>query len=344
MSKIFDALKKAKDDKAESLFRPSASKESVARAPKYFENLPPAAERAAEPLKDQPTADEQIKAETGAPIIEPPRAVTPSTAPTQAIEPPPTAVVPIIPPPSRPRIVREQQIEHQKIKLEQTNADLVVIAERSPASEQFAGLRAKLMVLRREQNLGTFCVTSSVMNEGKTFVSTNLALTLASESERGGIIIDCDLRNPSVHKMFGIRDAIGLSEYLQSDEIDIDSIIIDTDRRLSIIPAGRIPKNPLPLLDSDKLKELLKELRARYDFIIIDSPPTAPLVDADILASLSEGVLFVVRAGETPLTMIERSLKMLSKRRILGTVLNATDEMPNYGYYYTYGVNKARSS
>jgi capsular exopolysaccharide synthesis family protein len=171
------------------------------------------------------------------------------------------------------------------------------------------------------------------MHEGKTFIATNLALALAAESERGVVIVDCDLRKPTVHRNFGIRDVTGLADFLQSERTNIDSIIVDTDKRLACIPAGRIPKNPLPLLDSEKIKWLIGELRKRYDFVVIDSPPTAPLADADILASLADGLLFVIKAGETPLSLVQRSLKMLSKHRILGTVLNGTLEAPTYGYY-----------
>ncbi|MEW6730717.1 MAG: CpsD/CapB family tyrosine-protein kinase [Acidobacteriota bacterium] len=301
MSKIFAALKKAKKEQAETLFQPSTEKESEASALKPF-NTPP-------PVENSSTA---------------------SVTNVEKVEPTSIASVPA---PSTPRI-RAKTSNHLQVTLLPERGNLVVLGQSSPARDQFAGLCAKLSVLRHEQGMQTVCVTSSVMQEGKTFVATNLALALAAESESGAILVDCDLRNPSVHRAFGIRDTTGLADFLRSDRTNIDAIIIDTDRRLACIPVGHIPDNPLSLLDSEKMKWLIAQLRERYSFVILDVPPTAPLADADILASLSDGVLFVVRAGLTPLTLVKRSLKMLGKRALLGTVLNGVKELPNYSYGY----------
>jgi capsular exopolysaccharide synthesis family protein len=313
MSKILDALRKAKGEQADSLFRPSTKNESAARAPKHLPTLP----RAQETRAPESRADHSQTINLSSPPAEPMPVV--NDAPANKIS------LPI-----------DAPIKHARITVPK-HPQLVALGEKSLASEQFFGLRAKVMVMKREQDLRIICVTSSVMGEGKTFVSTNLALTLAEESERGGILIDCDLRNPSVHRIFGIKEAVGLSGYLQTDRVNLDSIIFDTNHRLAVIPAGRIPKNPLTLLDSAKLKELIAHLRERYDFVVLDAPPTAPLPDSDLLASLSDGLLFVIRASQTPLTIIQRSLKMLSRRNIIGSVLNATNEMPSYSYYYSYG-------
>lgn len=223
--------------------------------------------------------------------------------------------------------------KHHKITLPTDNAKLVALNISSPASEQFAVLRARLVALSRKENIKTICITSALQNEGKTFVAANLALALADESEKGVAIIDADLRRPSLHHYFGVKEATGLSDFLQSDQSNIDSLIIDTDKKLSYIPAGHIPDSPLRLLDSEKMKWLISELRNRYDFVIIDTPPIAPLADADILASLTDGLIFVIKAGETPLMVIQRSLKMLSKHKILGITLNQATEVTSYGYY-----------
>jgi capsular exopolysaccharide synthesis family protein len=245
--------------------------------------------------------------------------------------------------PLPPKLAGSNGAKHPQVILRADNTKLIALDINSPASEQFAVLRARLVGISRKQALRTICVTSSVANEGKTFVATNLALALAAESERGVIIIDGDLRNPSVHRALGIRDTTGLADFLQSERSDIDSLIIDTDRRLSCIPAGRIPAYPLPLLDSEKMRWLISELHSRYDFVIIDTPPTAPLADADILASLTDGLVFVIKAAETPLTIIKRSLKLLGKHKILGTVLNGTAEVTSYGYYSQNTLNKHKN-
>lgn len=231
--------------------------------------------------------------------------------------------------------------KHHQITLPTNNVKLVALNINSPASEQFAVLRARLIAVSRKENIKTICITSSVKDEGKTFVAVNLALALAAESQQGVVIIDADLRRPSLHNYFGIKEATGLSDFLQSDRSNIDSLIIDTDKKLSCIPAGHIANNPLPLLDSEKMKWLISELSKRYDFVIIDTPPIAPLADADILASLSDGLIFVIKAGETPLMVIQRSLKMLSKHKILGITLNQTSEVTSYEYY---DHNKTKSN
>jgi capsular exopolysaccharide synthesis family protein len=348
MSKIFDALKKAKNEQVEKLFG-QTSKENVVRVPKYFNTLPRPTNSLNETRQEvraenvnnvvPAASQDSIKASTPAPAVESPSKVTPAVdtrveAPSSSGPSRVTNLSPVVAPPP-PQLEMVSGVNHPQVTLRSDRGNLVVLKdEPSIMNEQFAVLRAKLIGVARKQNIQTICVTSSVMHEGKTFIASNLALALAAESERGVVIVDCDLRKPSVHRNFGIRDVTGLADFLQSERTNIDSIIIDTDKRLSCIPAGRIPKNPLPLIDSDKIRWLFGELRKRYDFIVIDAPPTAPLADADILGSLADGILFVIKAGETPLSMVQRSLKMLNKHKILGTVLNGTQDVPiSYGYY-----------
>src|SRR5207244_3517697 len=124
------------------------------------------------------------------------------------------------PPPPQLSVV--QGTGHPQVKLRADRGNLIVLSDERPvANEQFSALRAKLMVTARKQSLQTICITSSVMHEGKTFVATNLALSLAAESERGALIIDCDLRKPNVHRSFGIRDVTGLADFLQSERTSI---------------------------------------------------------------------------------------------------------------------------
>lgn len=317
MSIFFDALKKAKGEQIENLFE---TKDKTAATP--IHRYPSILQQKV--VKEQPELSSIEHKEE-----------TPSVNVTLKSNP---AFIRSFLPPSVTNDVKK----HYRITLPTNNTKLVAFNLSSPASEQFAVLGARLVAVSRTQDIKTICITSAVKNEGKTFVAANLALALAlaAESERGVVIIDADLRRPSLHNSFGIKETNGLADFLKSDRSSIDSFIIDTDKKLSFIPAGHIPSNPLLLLDSDKMKQLISELRNCYDFVIIDTPPTAPLADADILASLTDGLIFVIKAGETPLTVIQRSLKMLGKHKILGTVLNQTAETTNYSYY---GRNKTKN-
>lgn len=312
MSVFFDALRKAKSDQVDKLFSP-AVKVSPPRAARDYTKP---AQKSVEELPNLGVADAQELVDSI--MRKSPVAQVSASLPSQLRIP--------------------EVIKHPQVTLH-TDTKLVALNVTSPASEQFAILRGQLLAISRTEDIRTICVTSSVTNEGKTFVATNLALALAAESERGVVIIDGDLRKPSVQKALGLKDTTGLADFLLSERTNIDSLIIDTDKHLSFIPAGRIPNNPLPLLDSEKMRELILTLRNRYDFVIIDSPPVVPFADADILATLTDGLLFVIKARQTPLTVIQRSLKMLGKHKILGTVLNSTLEVKDYGYYRSEGTN-----
>jgi capsular exopolysaccharide synthesis family protein len=318
MSNIFDALKKAKSEQVEKLFGPTRRKSEVKSVPRIYAPLEQKLEEFRPDLVPLESAKEKVT-------------VTTLESNPAFIAPPP------------PQLTGRNGAKHPQVTLRADKGKLIALDINTPASEQFSVLRARLVAISRKQELRTICVTSSVANEGKTFIAINLALALAAESERGVVIIDGDLRNPSVHRSLGIRDTTGLADFLQSERSGIDSLIIDTDRRLSCIPAGRIPAYPLSLLDSDKMRWLISELHNRYDFVIIDTPPTAPLADSNILASLSDGLIFVIKAGETPLKIIQKSLKMLSKHKILGTVLNGTAEVTSYGYYNYNTVNNHKN-
>lgn len=306
MSNIFEALKKAQGEQLERLFATNSNKKAEPGNDKDFR---------------RPQIDDKQKAC--------PAAEAPAVAGEQTLKPQTEAFATCAAP---------ARVKHPQITVNDRRGALPALNNSSPVSAQFSLLKAKILVAARKQQTHVICVTSAVAQEGKTFVATNLALTLAAECERGVVIIDCDLHHPTVHNSFGIKDATGLADYLQSERGNIDALIIDTDRKLAIIPAGRMPKNPLPLFKSEKFQNLIKELRTRYDFVIIDSPPAGPLADAEILASLSDGLVFVIRSGVTPITIAQRSLKMLGKHKILGAVLNATSHAPSYSYYnYSYG-------
>ena len=184
--------------------------------------------------------------------------------------------------------------------------------------------------------------TSAKRSEGKTTTSVNLATILASSQGRG-IIIDGDLRKPAVHKVFEVDNSSGLTAFL-TGHTDFDGDLIQETKvpNLDVIPAGIIPPNPSQLLDSSRMRELINALEPLYSFIIIDAPPILGLSDTLILSTMTDGVIIVVRAGDTPKDSVIQARKLLRgvNGKILGVVLNGVRESDlkygSYYYYYSY--------
>ncbi len=188
-------------------------------------------------------------------------------------------------------------------------------------------------------------VTSSQAGEGKTTTAINIAITL---SQTGGkvILLDCDMRNPRVHKVIGLDNTKGMSTYL-SGNADLSSMIQQTEiPNLAAVSAGRIPPNPAELLGSPRMKQGLTLLDEYFDHIVIDSPPVLSVTDARIISSLVDGVILVVKGGETPKEAVQRTKRLLQEvhAHVLGTLLNNVDvHSPDYYYYskyYYYGYGK----
>ncbi|MEW6730921.1 MAG: CpsD/CapB family tyrosine-protein kinase [Acidobacteriota bacterium] len=302
MSNIFDALKKVHSKQVEQLFGNSEPAENTKRKAHYYP-LPQTRENNFDlvQLESSPEVVNFTPSKPGSTLIVSPPIQTASTS----------------------------EVE-KSIAIVGEDLGKQVVLNNMPASESFSLLAAKLLVISRNQDLHSICITSSVANEGKTFVATNLALALSAESERGVIVIDGNLRKPSVRTVQGAIGVSGLAGFLQSDCTEIDSLIVHTKHLSAFIPAGSGPNNPLPLLNSEKMKWLMGELRNRYDFVIIDAPSTATLADTESLASLTDGLILVIRAEQTPLSLAQQSLKLLSKHTILGTVLNGTAAASSY--------------
>jgi succinoglycan biosynthesis transport protein ExoP len=185
-------------------------------------------------------------------------------------------------------------------------------------------------------------ITSAKRSEGKTTTSVNLATILATSQGRG-IIIDGDLRKPAVHKVFEVDNSIGLTAFL-TGHTDFDNGLIQETKvpNLDVITAGIIPPNPSQLLDSSRMRELINALVPLYSFIIIDAPPVLGLSDTLILSTMAEGVILVVRAGDTAKDSVIQAKKLLKNvnSKILGVVLNGVRESDlkygSYYYYYSY--------
>ena len=204
-------------------------------------------------------------------------------------------------------------------------------------AEQFRTLRSRLYQLRNSQPLRTVLITSSVPAEGKTFVTSNLAHAIVRQSDRRALIIDADLRCARLHVPLGAPAAPGLTDYLRGEADEMSIIQHGHDGNLCFIPGGNEVTDPSELLSGGGLKRLLDRLSPVFDWILLDSPPCVPVADANILADICDGVLLVVKAGDTPSEVVQKACQELSGRNIVGVVLNAAEQAQVYGSYYYNG-------
>jgi capsular exopolysaccharide synthesis family protein len=212
---------------------------------------------------------------------------------------------------------------------------------KSQMSEAFRALRTSILLSQADHPPQVILVTSALPREGKTTAAANLAVTLAQLGDRT-VLVDADLRKPGIGRLLNLGSGkyAGLSSYLAGvSSLDLVTVPHPAIPNLAAIPTGPLPPNPADLLSSHKLAEAIAELRTKYKFIVIDSPPVMAATDAVILSVLTDGVLLVVRSGETPKEAFTRTRDLLSsvKCRILGVVLNAVDSSaPDYYYSYRY--------
>lgn len=217
---------------------------------------------------------------------------------------------------------------------------VVISAPDSLDAEHFKMLRAQILFPKEGKIPKTIMVTSTFPGEGKTYVSANLAASIALGINDYVLLIDCDLRNPSLHRMFGYSNKEGLQEYLTGSRPLPDLIIRTGIDKLSLLCAGGPSSRPSELLSSAGMKDFLLEVRDRYRdrFIIIDATPSQVTAEASVLAGFVDGIIFVVLAEKAPKELIRRSIENLGKDKILGVVFNGFTESykPYHKYYKKY--------
>lgn len=210
---------------------------------------------------------------------------------------------------------------------------------KSVISEQYRAIRTNIECSNVDQNTKTILVTSSDKNEGKTTTVSNLAVSFANLSKKV-LIIDCDFRNASIHEIFELNNIYGLTDILAKNRA-VDKCIQETElENLYVLTAGAIPLNPAEILSSEKMKNLIEDLKNIYDYIFIDTPPIGLVTDAGALLSFIDGVVLVVKSESIEKKYLEETKKKLDAvdARILGAVLNAyKSEQKDYNYYSYYG-------
>ena len=211
--------------------------------------------------------------------------------------------------------------------------------------DQYRNLCTKIIWSSASSDKKCILITSSVSSEGKSLTSLNLAISIAERKKEQVIVIDGDLRHPSLHKFLDIQPEYGLVSYFQNEadyfskENDLLGRIVYPSgiSNVSLIPAEKCVSNPTEILTSEKIADLLKELKHRYrnSYIIVDSPPVVPISDAIILSHYVDWVIFLVKVGGPPREVVQKAVNLIEYKKILGVILNNVD-LVSYEYPYGY--------
>jgi capsular exopolysaccharide synthesis family protein len=218
----------------------------------------------------------------------------------------------------------------------------VMESQISPQSrEQYRRLAASLHHAQALNGTKVVMITSALVGEGKTLTAANVALTLSQSYQKQVLLVDADLRRPSLQAVFGIRSGPGLAEGLTADA-ERTVPVHQVSSRLGILQAGRPTSDPIAALTSERMRRLVNDARKTFDWIILDTPPVALLTDASLVTAMTDGAVIVVKAGHTPYELVQRAVAAIGHERTLGIVLNHA-ELPAQGtgyygdYYYYYG-------
>jgi capsular exopolysaccharide synthesis family protein len=204
----------------------------------------------------------------------------------------------------------------------------------SPAAEAFRLLGVRLRHLRRDQPLKKVLITSTIPQEGKSMVAANLACTLALKTQQRTLVLEGDLRRPSLSQMFGLGRNPGISEWLEGGRTLMTSIYHLERPNIWILPAGSAPSNALELLQSGRLSSLMDQLTVLFDWIIIDSPPVLPLADTSVWMRLADGILLTTRQGTTEKRQLQRGLEAVESKKLIGALVNSSKHAAASDYYY----------
>ncbi len=230
------------------------------------------------------------------------------------------------------------EIEGVSLNGSKKNEFVIALSPESVPSESFRALRTRVQFSRPDkENLKTILITSPAPQEGKTTVALNLAGSFAQANKRT-LLIDADLRKPRLHHIFDKDKKPGLVDYLVG-LVKLEEVIAKTGyNNLDLLTSGTVPPNPAEMLDSQQMENMLNELRLKYDYIIIDSPPIVAVTDAEILARKVDGTILVCSSELTEVNMFERAVDLLrnDNSTLIGTVLNNFSTKAGYGSYYKY--------
>ena len=214
---------------------------------------------------------------------------------------------------------------------------------KSPISESYRGIRTSIQFSNLDKKIKVINVTSSKKGEGKTTILANLATTFAN-LEKKVLILDGDLRNPTIHKIFELSNIYGLTDVLLENKTFEECVYCTDTKNLHVLTCGAIPPNPSEMLASNKMTEFVSGLKDRYDYIFIDTPPIGVVTDAGIVSTYSDGCIFVVGAKKTEIETVKISIEKLESlgANILGGILNKFEVNKSSSDYYSDYYKKER--
>ena len=212
---------------------------------------------------------------------------------------------------------------------------------KNPGAEAYRVIRTSIQFAQAGKELKTIAITSCTPNEGKSMTIANLAIVL-TQAGKSVLIMDCDMRNPTVHKNFNLSNKVGLSSCISMGTAVADAVQETGIEGLDALTAGVIPPNPSELLGSERMQNILQRAKEEYDYVLIDTPPVLPVTDSLVLGSMVDGLILVIDSGEIKVEMAREVKNQLvhAGANILGVVLNKVRSEHHgygYGYYYYYG-------
>jgi capsular exopolysaccharide synthesis family protein len=316
MSHIFDALQRSEAERAETdLVAVSEATEMLQRAERRA-----ASKWNTAVFSEQLTATETVAHNSSLDLQK--GAIRVASAPAEAVQ-------------TEPRLDPFAQFQSLEISLGAQSRLVSLIDGGSPAAEAFRLLSVRLRHLRRDRVLKKLLITSTIPQEGKSVVAGNLACTLALKTQQKILLLEGDLRRPSLSKMFGLGKNPGLCEWLRQERSLVASIYRLAGSGLWILPAGSAPSNALELLQSANLSTLMDQLTEWFDWIVIDSPPVLPLADTSVWMRLADGILLTSRQGITEKRQLQRGLEAIESKKLIGAIVNSSRTAAASDYYYS---------
>jgi receptor protein-tyrosine kinase len=340
MSRVHDALRKAAQESSDTT-RPAARTQSSRVPPAPPRVPPPPREEILEQETSQPEMPQREIPAVPQPEISAP-AVHTSVPPREVAPPPPAATTTAVLDPLvdldhvHEIIASAREVPYRPLK----DSLIVNLARpREAPAEEFRTLRTRLNHMQSLQPLHTVIVTSASPAEGKSFTAMNLAITQAQLADKRVLLADFDFRRPTVDKTFQIPCAPGITDYLLGKVSLADIMYRISDTSLYVLTAGEAVPNPLELLNFKECKALLHELRNHFDWVILDSPPLLFAADGNLLSTMCDGTILVVRIGTTTYDSVTRALQSLCENNVLGVVVNGArrgELYSKYTYYHDY--------
>jgi capsular exopolysaccharide synthesis family protein len=318
MSRIFDALQQSERERAGTDSPVPQGPELLKRAEhqaasEWSEAADPKAQFAAEANELKQLLD------SSATHVNPPAA-------SQAFSPESSSAV--------ERHLALSRIQPLPISLSEQSRLVCLTDKDSATAEALRLLAVRLRDIRRTKPLKKVLITSTIPQEGKSTIAGNLACAFSHATDERILLIEGDLRRPSLSRMFGVRTKLGICDSLRDESGVLQNVYRLKEANLWILPAGNSPANPLEVLQSSKLPGFLNELAKYFDWILIDSPPVLPLADTSIWMRLADGIILVTRQGTTEKRQLQKGIEALDSEKVLGALVNSSVASAYSGYYY----------